>query len=80
MQVTLGTSYLHYLNGLVGVVTQVLHHGAIVALDNDPMSQQRVLGTNTARHSDQTQGRAAPKIPNRAQRQFQFHELVKIET
>ena len=70
--------YRHYLRGLEGTVMCVLHHGAIVALDNDPMKQQKVLGTNTARGVDQTQGRAAPKIPNLAQRQFQFNELVKI--
>jgi hypothetical protein len=71
-------AYRFYLRGLVGEVTQVLHHGLIVALDNDPMKQQRVLGTNSARHVDQTQGVTGPKIPNRAQRQFMFHEVEKI--
>lgn len=71
--------YRHYLRGLEGEVTCVLNHAVIVALDNDPMSHQRVLGTNTARHTDQTQGLAAPKNPRRAQRQFQFNEVVKVD-
>lgn len=72
-------SYRHYLKGLIGTVTQVLHHGCIVALDNDPSIHQRVLGTNTARHTDQTQGLTGPKNPNRAQRQFLFNEVEKID-
>ena len=70
--------YVHFLRGLVGEVTQILHHGVIVALDNDPMSHQRVLGTNTAPGVDQTQGMTGPKNPTRAQRQFMFNEVVKI--
>jgi len=70
--------YRHYLRGLEGSVTCVLHHAVIVALDNDPVQQQRVLGTNTARGVDQTQGMSAPKLPNVAQRQFMFNEVEKI--
>lgn len=61
--------YRHYLRGLVGTVTCVLHHGAIVALDNDPQLQQRVIGAG---------GATGPKVPQ-SQRPFQFHELVKID-
>jgi len=71
--------YIHFLRGLVGEITQVLHHGVIVALDNDPSSHQMVLGTNTARHTDQTQGLTGPKNPNRAQRQFMFNDVEKID-
>lgn len=69
--------YVHFLRGLEGEITQVLHHGVIVALDNDPMSHQRVMGTNTAPGVDQTQTRTAPKNPRRAQRQFMFNEVTK---
>ena len=70
--------YRHFLRGLEGVVTQVMNHGVIIALDNDPVHHQKVLGTNTARGVDQTQGLAAPKIPTRPQRVFQYHEVEKL--
>ena len=60
--------YRHFLRGLEGEVTCVLHHGVIVALDNDPVRQQKVIGTA---------GAVGPKVP-RAQRQFQFNEVEKI--
>jgi hypothetical protein len=62
--------YRHYLRGLEGEVTQVLHHGVIVALDNDPVRQQRVIGTA---------GAVGPKVPDKAQRQFMFNELEKVD-
>ena len=61
--------YRHFLRGLEGTVTCVLHHGAIVALDNDPALRQRVVAPG---------GLTGPKVPQ-AQRQFQFHELVKLD-
>jgi hypothetical protein len=61
--------YRHFLDGCTGKVTCVLHHGAIVALDNDPVYVQRIVSS----------GKAGPNPPQLAQRQFQFHELVKIE-
>ncbi len=63
-------SYRHYLRGLVGTVTQVLHHGCIVALDNDPVKQQKVIGVG---------GVTGPAVPNLAQRQFLFNEVEKID-
>ena len=78
IRLTLNTSYLLWLNGLEGVITQVLHHGVIVALDNDPAMQQRIISTNTGRGQDQTQARAGPQQVNRAQRQFQFNEVEKV--
>lgn len=61
--------YRHYLRGLEGVVECVLHHGAVVKLDNDPALTQRVMGAG---------GVTGPKTPQ-AQRVFQFHELTKLE-
>lgn len=62
-------AYRYYLRGLLGEVTQVLHHGLIVALDNDPAIHQKVMGAG---------GVTGPAIPNRAQRQFMFHEVEKV--
>lgn len=59
----------HYLRGLEGKVTAVLHHGVIVALDNDPFTVQKVIGTA---------GAVGPRVPNQPQRTFQFSEVVKI--
>ena len=78
VRITLNGSYRHILNGLEGKVTCVLHHGVIVALDNDPVEVQRTLATNTARHTDQTQTRTGPKNPTLPQRTFQFHEVEKV--
>jgi len=69
VRVTLSGSYRHYLNGLTGRVTQVLHHGVIVALDNDPVEVQRIMGAG---------GITGPKNPTLPQRQFQFNEVVRI--
>jgi hypothetical protein len=69
IRIQLSGSYRHYLNGLTGRVTQVLHHGVIVALDNDPVLVQRVMGTG---------GSTGPKNPTLPQRQFMFNEVVKI--
>jgi hypothetical protein len=70
VQITLNGCYRHYLDGLTGVVTCVLHHGVIVVLDNDPSLHQKVIAPA---------GRAGPSIPNGAQRQFQFHEVKKLD-
>ena len=78
IRIKLNSSYRHFLNGLEGRVTCVLHHGVIVALDNDPVEVQRILGTNTAPNTDQTQGQAGPKNPTLPQRTFQFHEVEKV--
>ncbi len=78
VRILLNGSYRHFLNGLTGRVTQVLHHGVIVALDNDPVRQQRVIAPAVGRHKDQTQGISGPKVPTLAQRQFQFHEVEKL--
>jgi hypothetical protein len=80
VRLNLSGSYLHFLQGLEGEVTQVLHHGVIVALDNDPAVQQRIITTNTGRGQDQTQSGSGPQQVTRAQRQFQFNEVVRIET
>ena len=63
-------AFRHYLVGFEGVVTQVLDHAVIVALENDPFRQQKVIGTA---------GAVGPKRPPLAQRKFQFHEVEKID-
>jgi len=50
-------------------VTCVLHHGVIVALDNDPQNHQRIIAAR---------GLTGPVNPNLPQRQFQFNEVVKV--
>lgn len=70
--------YRHYLVGLIGRVTCVHDHAVDVALDSDPAIQQRVLGTTTGPGRDQTFGQSGPKVPQ-ARRQFQFHELIKLD-
>lgn len=67
--IRLNTCYRHFLNGLVGTVTCVLNHGVIVALDNDPVRQQRVIAPV---------GQAGPSVPNLAQRVYQFNEVEKL--
>ena len=69
VQVRLNGSYRRELNGLTGRVTQVLHHGVIVALDNDPVEVQRIMGVG---------GVTGPTNPTLPQRQFQFNEVVRI--
>jgi hypothetical protein len=71
VRIKLNGCYRHYLDGLEGKVTCVLHHSVVVALDNDPVKQQKVIAPA---------GRAGPAVPNQAQRTFQFHEVERIET
>lgn len=78
VRVTPRANYRHFLEGLEGTVIAVLHHGAIVALDNDPARHQQVIAPATGRGKDQTQGRTGPEVPQ-ARRQFQFNELELIE-
>lgn len=70
IRISSNSSYRHFLRGLEGRVTQVLAHAVIVALDADPATLQRVIGTA---------GAVGPKIPNLAQRMFQYHEVERIE-
>lgn len=70
MRIVLGTCYRHYLDGLEGRVTCVLHHGVTIALDNDPAKQQKVIAPV---------GKAGPAVPGLAQRIFQFHEVERID-
>ncbi len=69
VRVKLNSCYRHFLDGLEGEVTCVLQHAAIVALDNDPAGQQQVVAPG---------GVVGPANPPKQQRQFQFHELIKI--
>jgi hypothetical protein len=69
VQIKLNSSYRHYLDGLLGTVTAVLHHGVIVQLDNAPQAQQRVIGPG---------GAAGPANPPPQQTVLQFHEVVKL--
>jgi hypothetical protein len=62
--------YRHFLRGLVGRVTQVLNHGVIIALDNDPVLRQRVIGVA---------GAVGPKSPVYPRRIFQYHEVEKLD-
>jgi len=71
VRIKLDSSYRYYLNGLTGVVTSVLHHGVIVAIDGgDPAQLQRVVGQG---------GQTGPTVPAPVQREFQFHEVERIE-
>jgi hypothetical protein len=70
VRVVLNGSYRHYLDGLIGTVTAVLHHGAIVSLDSDPAMLQKVIAPA---------GRVGPKVPPPQQRVYQFHEVEKID-
>ena len=69
VRISMKGSYRYYLHGLEGRVTQVLHHGVIVALDNDPGKHQKVMGVG---------GVTGPAIPGVAQRTFQFQEVEKV--
>jgi hypothetical protein len=69
VRIKLNSSYRHYLDNLEGRVTCVLHHGVIVALDNDPAARQRVIAPG---------GRVGPRIPAPLQRVYQFHEVEKV--
>lgn len=69
IRIRLNGSHRHFLDGLEGRVTCVLHHGVIVALDNDPGKQQKLVAPG---------GLTGPAIPNVAQRTFQFHEVEKL--
>jgi hypothetical protein len=70
VRINLNGCYRHYLDGLVGRVTCVLHHAVVVALDNDPSGQQRVVAPG---------GATGPSNPPPQQRTFQFHEVVRID-
>ncbi len=69
VQIKLNSSYRHFLDGLIGKITQVLHHGVIVSLDADPVQVQKVIGTASA----------VGPVVSVAQRTFQFHEIVKLD-
>jgi len=60
--------FKHYLDGLVGEITQVLDHAVVVKLTNDPALLQRVIGAGGKA------GRASP-VP---QRIFAFDEIERI--
>ena len=70
VQIKLNSCYRHFLDGLTGRVTCVLHHGVIVALDCDPAGQQRVIAPG---------GATGPTNPPPQQRTFQFHEVTKLD-
>jgi hypothetical protein len=69
VRIKLHSSYRHYLDGLLGTVTCVLHHGVIVALDNAPQAQQRVLGAG---------GAVGPANPPPQQTVLQFDEVERV--
>ncbi len=77
VRVTLSGSYRHFLDGLEGTITAVLHHGVVVSLENPPSTLQKVLGPSTP----STGGLAAvgPKVPVPQQYVFQFHEVEKVD-
>lgn len=76
MRIKLNTCYRHYLDGLEGTVSCVLHHGVVVNLDNPPGTLQRVLGPPTPNPVGPSS--VGPKVPVPQQHVFQFHEVVKI--
>jgi len=68
VRVKLNSSYRHFLDGLEGNITLVLHHAVVVALDNPPGRIQKIVEP----------GLVGPKIPNPQQHMFQFHEVEVI--
>lgn len=69
VRVKLNSSYRHYLDGLIGTVTCVLHHGVIVDLSGTPQELQRVIGAG---------GAVGPANPPPQQAVFQFNEVERI--
>ena len=69
VRIKLNGCYRYYLNGMLGNVTAVLHHGCIVTLDSDHTTLQRTMGAG---------GQVGPTNPTIPQRQFQFHEVEKV--
>ena len=65
--------YRHYLGGLEGRITDLLHHAAVVELDNDPSRLQKLV----AQDGHVGPVPVGPKIilPKRI---FQFNELEII--
>ena len=68
VKVVLNGSYRYFLDGLEGVVTHVMPHSIIVALDSDPMARQRLIKP----------GGEAPEPSTMPQRVFQYHELEQL--
>ena len=71
VRIKLNGSYRHYLDGLEGRITDLLHHAAVVELDNDPSRLQKVIAPA---------GQVGPAGPNviLPKRIFQFNELEPI--
>lgn len=69
VRVKLNSSFRHYLDGLKGTVTAVMHHAVIVALDSDPAARQRLIATA---------GKVGPDPVTMPQRIFPFHELEEL--
>jgi len=61
--------YRHYLRGLEGRITGILHIKVIVELDNDPNLQQRIISPA---------GGVGPKKRQPHQRLFYFNEVSRI--
>ena len=69
VRIKLNTCYRHWLNGLEGRITAVLHHGAVVEIGSHHAGLQKVLGPG---------GAVGPKTPAPLQHVMQFHELEKL--
>ena len=76
VRVKLNSCYRHYLDGLAGTVTCVLHHGVVVAIDNPPGALQKVIEPPAP--SPVGRSSVGPKVPTPQQHIFQFHELEKL--
>jgi hypothetical protein len=70
VRIVINGSYRHYLGGLEGRIVHLLHHAAVVELDNDPHQLQKLI----AQDGHVGPVPVGPKIilPKRI---FPFHEL-----
>lgn len=73
VRIVINGSYRHYLGGLEGRITDLLHHAAVVELDNDPHRLQRLIAP--AGHVGPLPVGPEIILPKRI---FPFHELEEI--
>ena len=73
VRIKINGSYRHYLGGLEGRITDLLHHAAVVELDNDPSRLQKLIAP--AGHVGPLPVGPTVILPKRI---FQFNELEPI--
>ena len=77
VKVSLNGSYRHYLDGLEGTVTAVLHHGVVVALENPPSGLQKVIEPPTPNPTGKSS--VGPKVTVPQQYVFQYNEVELVD-